>query len=292
MNYAVKKTLSIFLLMSVALVWGVAENENGVSLSSFTFISVCFLLAAAVLLPIIGLQAMFGTKRKTTAVTKTLWKGGIFCGIALAASAVLGQMGGTTAFGNRKFVFSLFILIVPIICMFFRKRASAPLWFGVLFALVGIFLLRVKGGFSLSNGDLYALGSGMLFAVQIVLADTYAPKVDGIKLACVQFFIGGIICLIPAIILEKPDFSLILAAYSSVLRVALAFVALGCTLQIIAQKNVSPSLTALLLALQSVFAALAGLLLYQKALSTTDIIGITLVFIAIILAQINPKKEK
>lgn len=296
MSYTVKKTLSILLLLITALIWGtafVAQSQGSGSVGPFTFTASRFLIGGVALLPVIGAQSLFGTKKKTTAVTKTLWKGGILCGIALAVASALQQIGiGHTTVGKAGFLTALYIVIVPIISLFFRKKASFPLWIGVLLATVGTYLLCVGGGkFSVSKGDWYVLACALCFSIQIMLVDHYAPKVNGIKLACIQFITAGAVCVIPAIILEHPTWAALQAASMPILYTGLVSSAIGYTLQIIAQKNVSPSLASLIMSLESVFAALAGWIILKQTLSVPEIIGCALMFIAIILAQINTKKE-
>ncbi len=297
MNYTVKKTLSILLLLVASVVWGlafVAQSKGSGSVGPFTFTASRFLIGGVALLPIIGVQSLFGTKKKTTAVTKTLWKGGILCGMALAVASVLQQIGiGHTTVGKAGFITALYIIIVPIISIFFRKKPSFPLWIGVALATVGIYLLCMGGGkFTVAKGDLYVLACALCFSVQIMLVDHFAPKLDGIKLACIQFITAGALCVIPAVILEHPTLASLKAALIPILYTGLISSAVGYTLQIIGQKNVPPALASLLMSLESVFAVLAGWVLLNQYLSVPEMIGCALMFVAIILAQINPKKEK
>ena len=285
------------LLLVASVVWGlafVAQSEGSGSVGPFTFTASRFLIGGVALLPIIGVQSLFGTKKKTTAVTKTLWKGGILCGVALAVASVLQQIGiGHTTVGKAGFITALYISIVPITSMFFRKKPSFPLWIGVALATVGIYLLCMGGGkFTVAKGDLYVLACALCFSVQIMLVDHFAPKLDGIKLACIQFITAGALCVIPAVILEHPTLASLKAALIPILYTGLISSAVGYTLQIIGQKNVPPALASLLMSLESVFAVLAGWVLLNQYLSVPEMIGCALMFVAIILAQINPKKEK
>ncbi len=296
MNYAVKKTISIFLLIITSVIWGVAfvaQSQGSDTVGPFTFLAARSLIASAALLPVIGVQSLFGTKKKSAASSKLLWKGGALCGIALAVASVLQQIGiAETSVGKAGFITALYIVIVPIIGLFFKKKVSFPLWAGVVLATVGAYLLCVTEEFTVAKGDWYVLACAFCFSVQIMLVDHFAPKVDGIKLACIEFLVCGVISLVPALIFEQPSFSDLQSAAMPILYTGLLSSAVGYTLQIIAQKNVPPALASLIMSLESVFAALAGWLLLQQTLQIREMIGCALMFVAIILAQINPKKEK
>ena len=295
MNYTVKKTLSILILILTAFVWGVAfvAQRQGTNIGPFTLLAARSFLGSIALLPSIGIQSLFGTKKKTTAVTKTLWKGGILCGIALAVASALQQIGiADTTAGKAGFITALYIVLVPIIGIFFKRKASFPVWIGVAVATVGMYFLCVEGGFSIAKGDYFILGCALCFSVQIMLVDHFAPKVDGVKLACIQFFTCGVVSLVPALIFEHPTIAVLQSAWMPILYLGLVSSGVGYTLQIVGQKNVPPALASLIMSLESVFAVLSGWLILQETLSKREMLGCALMFIAIILAQINPKKEK
>lgn len=295
MNYTVKKILSILILLFGAFVWGVAfvAQRQGSIIGPFTLLSARSLLGGVALLPVIGMQSLFGTKKKTTAVTKTLWKGGILCGIALAVASALQQIGiADTSAGKAGFITALYIVIVPIIGIFFKRKASFPVWIGVAIATAGMYFLCVEGGFSVSKGDYLLLGCALCFSIQIMLVDHFAPKVDGVKLACIQFLTCGVVSLVPALIFEHPTIAVLQSAWMPILYLGLVSSAVGYTLQIIGQKNVPPALASLIMSLESVFAVLSGWIILDESLSRREMFGCALMFVAIILAQINPKKEK
>lgn len=296
MNYAVKKTASIFLLLLASVIWGVAfvaQSKGSDTVGPFTFLAARSLIASAALLPVIGAQSLLSSKKKSSSATKTLWKGGALCGIALAVASVLQQIGiAHTTVGKAGFITALYIVIVPIIGLFFKKKVAFPVWAGVALAAVGAYLLCVTGKFTVAKGDLYVLACAFCFSVQIMLVDHFAPKADGIKLACIEFLVCGVISLVPALIFEQPSLSALQSAAIPILYTGLLSSAVGYTLQIMGQKNVPPALASLIMSLEAVFAALAGWLLLDQTLQIREMIGCALMFIAIILAQINPKKEK
>lgn len=296
MKKTFKKTLSVLLLFTAAIVWGVAfvaQSKASDVVAPFTFISARFLLGSAALLPVIGLKSMFGASRQSKSNSKILWKGGALCGIALAVASALQQIGiEHTTVGKAGFITALYILIVPIFGLFLRKRVSLPLWIGVVLAAVGVYLLCVTERFTVANGDWYVLGCAFCFSIHILFVDHFVAKVDGVKLACIQFFVCGIVSLVPALIFESPSFEILKAAAGPIIYAGLVSSAIGYTLQILGQKHVSPALASLIMSLESVFAALAGwILLPGETYTNRELIGCVLMFIAITVAQINPKKE-
>lgn len=295
MKYTVKKTISILLLLLAAFVWGVAfvAQRQGTNIGPFTLLASRSFLGSVALLPIIGIQSLFGTKITSSSNSKNLWKGGILCGIALAVASALQQIGiADTTAGKAGFITALYIVLVPIIGIFFKRKASFPVWIGVVVATVGMYFLCVEGGFSIAKGDYFILGCALCFSVQIMLVDHFAPKVDGVKLACIQFFTCGVVSLVPALIFEHPTLAVIQSAWMPILYLGLVSSGVGYTLQIVGQKNIPPALASLIMSLESVFAVLSGWLILQETLSKREMLGCALMFIAIVLAQINPKKEK
>lgn len=295
MKSTVKKTLSLATLILTAIVWGVAfvaQRQGSESIGAFTLLSSRSFIAVAALLPVIGIRSLFGGKKSSHSSRKTLWVGGILCGIALATASALQQIGiNYTTAGKAGFITALYIVIVPIIAVFFKKRASLFVWIGVVLATAGMYFLCMDSGFSVSKGDMFVFGCAFCFSVQIMLVDHFAPKVDGVKLACVQFFVCGAVCVLPALILEQPTVQVFKDAMFPILYLGLISSGVGYTLQIVAQKHVQPALASLVMSLESVFAVLSGWLILDETLSQREIIGCVLMFAAILLAQIKLKKE-
>ena len=288
------------MLVLTALIWGsafVAQSVGMDYIGPFTFNSLRCFLGGIVLLPVIWVM---GRKKKTeqaggqgNAVNKsgkTLWIGGLFCGLALAVASSLQQIGLVyTSAGKAGFITALYILIVPVLGLFLGRRAGGKTWAGVGLAVVGMYFLCMKEGFSIAYGDVLMIICAFVFSLHILIIDYFSPKVDGVKLSCIQFFICGILCAVPMFASEKPDLGSILDAYLPLLYAGVLSCGVAYTLQIIAQKNTDPTVASLILSLESVFAALTGWLIIQETLSAKELFGCALVFAAIILAQLPEK---
>lgn len=291
------------MLMLTALIWGsafVAQSVGMDYIGPFTFNSIRCLMGALVLLPVIwGLGRK--SRPKSAGVQdshtqtgkedkKTLWIGGILCGIALAAGSSFQQVGLLySSAGKAGFITALYILIVPILGIFFGKKVGIKIWAGVGIATVGIYFLCMKEGFHIVFGDLLMMTGALLFALHILIIDYFAPRADGVKLSCIQFFVSGILCGVPMLIWEKPTTGAILAAHLPLLYAGVLSCGVAYTLQVIAQKDADPTVASLILSLESVFAALASWAIMNETRTQKELFGCVLVFIAIILAQLPEK---
>lgn len=294
-----------FLLALTAFIWGsafVAQSVGMDYLGPFTFNSIRCLMGGIVLIPVIllfnrrdgkmtGGQAG-GNAAARSEEKKTLILGGICCGLALAVGSSLQQMGlvYTTA-GKAGFITALYIVIVPLMGIFLRKRIGIKVWIGVALAVVGMYFLCITEGFSIAKGDFFVLLCAIAFSVHILVIDYFAPKVDGVALSCIQFFVCGIVCAVPMLVSEHPQISQILAAWMPLVYAGVLSCGVAYTLQVVAQKNTDPAVASLILSLESVFSVLAGWVILGERLSARELFGCVLVFAAVILAQL-PEKRK
>lgn len=283
-------------LTLTAMIWGcafVAQSVGMDYIGPFTFQALRCLLGAITLLPVILLH-----RRKTGAAVKsadrkTLLTGGICCGIALFAATNLQQLGlMTTTVSKSGFISALYILIVPILGVFFHKKIRPIIWLCVFAACCGLYLLSMHEGISrFSIGDGFTLMCAFCFAVHILVVDYFSPKCDGVILSCIQFLVASLLSGVCMLITEKPDFSNIAACWLPLSYTGILSSGVAYTLQILAQKDTRPAIATLLMSLESVFAAVFGWLLLNEALSTRELLGCALMFGATLVALL-PEKHK
>ena len=298
-------TKNTFLLLLTAFIWGVAFVAQSVGMDyvgPLTFNAVRFIIGAIFLIPCIAFLDKLKEKENQAAGKNTpaapqnkkvLITGGICCGIAIAAASTLQQYGiAYTTVGKAGFITALYIVIVPILGIFLKKKPRLIIWFSVLLALVGLYFLCMTDSLSFSKGDTLVLLCAFVFSLHIMIIDHFSPMVDGVRMSCIQFAVAGILCGIPALIFEHPTFSSLIAAWAPVLYAGILSCGVAYTLQIVAQKNYDPTVASLLLSLESVFSVLAGWVILHQALSPREIFGCVLVFIAIILVQLPTPKTK
>lgn len=298
-------TKNTFLLLLTAFIWGVAFVAQSVGMDyvgPLTFNAVRFIIGAIFLIPCIAFLDKLKEKENQAAgknITaapqnkKVLITGGICCGIAIAAASTLQQYGiAYTTVGKAGFITALYIVIVPILGIFLKKKPRLIIWLSVLLALVGLYFLCMTDSLSFSKGDTLVLLCAFVFSLHIMIIDHFSPMVDGVRMSCIQFAVAGILCGIPALIFEHPTFSSLIAAWAPVLYAGILSCGVAYTLQIVAQKNYDPTVASLLLSLESVFSVLAGWVILHQSLSPREIFGCVLVFIAIILVQLPAPKTK
>lgn len=291
------------MLLLAAFIWGCAFVAQSVGMDyvgPFTFNCVRNFIGSAVLIPVIflmdGMKNKAGVSeeefKKQRGDTKTLVIGGICCGTALAVASSLQQFGIMfTSVGKAGFITAMYIVLVPIFSVFLGKRLR-PLIIGcVALAVAGLYFLCMSGELRLGLGDLYVLLCAFVFTVHILVIDHFSPMADGVRLSSIQFLTAGILCGIPMLIFEKPDFGSILAAWMPILYAGVMSSGVAYTLQILGQKGADPTVASLLLSLESVFSMLAGWVLLHQSLSGKELFGCALMFAAIILAQM-PEKRK
>ena len=181
---------------------------------------------------------------------------------------------------------------MPVLGVFLGRRPGLLVWAGVVLALLGAYLLSVKGGAGIAQGDLLVIASAVVFSLHILVIDFAPASLDGVKLSCVQFLVAGIFSLVLALLFETFSFSDILSAWVPLLYTGVVSSGVGYTLQILGQRTVNPTVASLILSLESVFAALAGWVLLRQPLSPRELVGCVLVFGAVVLAQLPQKKPK
>ncbi len=299
------KTKNTFLLLLTAFIWGVAFVAQSVGMDyvgPLTFNASRFIIGAIFLIPCIAFLDKLKEKENQAAGKnipeapqnkKVLITGGICCGIAIAAASTLQQYGiAYTTVGKAGFITALYIVIVPILGIFLKRKPRLIIWFSVLLALVGLYFLCMTDSLSFSKGDTLVLLCAFVFSLHIMIIDHFSPMVDGVRMSCIQFAVAGVLCGIPALIFEHPTFSSLIAAWAPILYAGILSCGVAYTLQIVAQKNYDPTVASLLLSLESVFSVLAGWVILHQALSPREIFGCVLVFIAIILVQLPAPKTK
>ncbi|HIY19104.1 MAG TPA: DMT family transporter [Candidatus Blautia avistercoris] len=277
------------LLLLTATIWGVAFVAQSVGMDyiePFTFNCIRSILGGITLLPVIFLG-----KGKSEPPSRTLLAGGICCGILLFAASNFQQFGiQYTTVGKAGFITACYIILVPIMGIFLKKKCTPLIWLSVLFALAGLYLLCITEEFSLGKGDVLVLICSFLFALHILVIDYFSPKTDGVKMSCIQFFVCGILSGICMLFTETPSFSNIRSAAVPLLYAGIFSCGVAYTLQIVGQKNMNPTVASLILSLESSISVLAGWILLGQSLGLREAAGCILMFAAILLAQLPVKK--
>ena len=300
------KNRNLWILALTALIWGVAfvaQRAGGDAIGPYTFCCFRSLIGAAVLTPVIAMTDRRGANpyRPTTrAQRKHLIIAGICCGLCLGFATILQQLGmilGTSA-SKAGFLTACYIILVPLVGIFFKRRCGANVWLAVIIALVGLYLLCMKSGsLHMQSSDILVLLCSLLFCLHILVIDHFANHVDVVRMSRIQFLVAAVVAFVPMCFAElRGNGQNWLAAFRSLdawiplLYAGILSSGVAYTLQTIGQKGVNPTSASLVLSLESVFSALAGWLILKESLSPREILGCVVVFIAIILAQLPEKR--
>ena len=312
------KLRNTFFLLLTAMIWGAAFVAQSVSMDyigPFTFICLRSVIGGLFLIPVIivldGIRKKSQNesadvvnsenilhieteeKQRLSWKNKQLIEGGIICGIFLFFANCFQQTGiQYTTVGKAGFITTFYIIIVPLIGLFFKKYCGILTWFGVVIALAGLYFLCITQKLTIQRGDALILCCSVLYAGQILAIDHYNPFVDGVKMSCIQFLTGGILGAVFMLLFENPSIAMILSAAGPILYTGIMSTGVGYTLQIVGQKGLNPTVAALILSLESVFSALSGYVFLHQVLTTRELIGCILMFIAIVLAQLPDIRRK
>ncbi len=223
--------------------------------------------------------------------TKNSLIGGAFCGLALFAASAFQQLGINIGKdeGKAGFITVMYVVIVPLIGLIFKKRVSLFTWIAVALAPVGLYFLCIEKGFSLAYADILLLVCAFIFSIHISVIDHFSPKADGVLMSSVQFFVAGILSLVCMLIFEAEYIVSIPSAGIEILYLGIMSSGVAYTLQIIAQKNTNPTVASILLSLESVFAMICGAVFSHTMPEPKKIIGAAIIFAAVILAQMPSK---
>jgi drug/metabolite transporter (DMT)-like permease len=296
MNQNVLK--SDVLLLLTAVIWGfafVAQRVGMDYVGPFTFNGIRFALGGLSLLPLIiyrKRQVVFPVKKETK---RPAWKyllGGTLAGLFLFAGASLQQAGlvYTTA-GNAGFITGLYVVIVPVIGLFWKQRVGAGTWVGALLAAIGLYLLSVTEGFDIAFGDVLVLISAFLWASHVLIIGWLSPRTDSIQLAAFQFAICSVLSLFSAFMFETIVFENLVKAAIPILYGGFMSVGVAYTLQVVAQKDAHPAHASILLSLEAVFAAIGGWIVLNEMLSTRGLFGCSLMLAGMLISQLWTKKD-
>ena len=313
-----RKTLrNSLLLFLTACIWGlsfVSQSKGMESVGPLTFNGIRSLLGAAVVFPVACYRLQ--VRRKRNAVTesgeekdcqgtpaglpvKLTLVGGLLCGLAYTAASTLQQYGvAYTTVGKAGFITTLYIIFVPVLGIFIKRKVPKIVWFAAAMAAVGMYLLCMTEKFALTPGDTLVFLCAIVFAVHILVIDYFSPKTEGVILSCMQLFICGVFCTVGAILFEHPTWAQVKEGALPILYSGILSCGVAYTLQIIGQKGLNPTIAALIMSLESVIAALAGYFAYRigflqtdQTLTVTQVTGCVIVFAAVILVQLPLEKK-
>jgi len=284
-----------FLLLLTAVIWGVAfvaQRAGMEHVGPFTYNAVRFALGSLALLPLIAFRGRAAGRRPhlhTASAGRPVGviRAGLIAGAILVFGASLQQVGlvYTTA-GKAGFVTGLYVVLVPLSGLLWRQKTGWSAWIGAVLCVAGLFLLSVTSAFTVERGDLIVLAGSFFWAAHVQVVGWLSPRTDPVKLACVQFAVCSLASAVVALVFEQPHTASIMAAAVPILYGGLLSVGVAYTLQVVAQQHAPPSHAAILLSLESVFAALGGAVILGERLGARGTVGCALMFAGMMFSQV------
>ena len=276
------------LLLITAAIWGfafVAQRLGNAQMGPFTFNAIRFTLGAAALLPLLFWQRRHETTRPELPFRKAILPA-LLIGLTLFAGATLQQVGllGTTA-GKAGFITGLYVILVPLVALTWGRKTHWGHWVGAILAVVGLYLLSVGKGFSISPYDLIVLAGAFVWAGHVHLIDRYAGRIGPIRVSIMQFAVCGVLSALVAVFTEEINLAGISGGIWPILYGGLLSVGLAYTLQVVAQRTADPSHAAIILSLEGAFAALGGWLVLQEQLPFRGLVGCVLMLAGTLVSQ-------
>ena len=290
-----KRIRGILCLLTATILWGstfVAQSVGMDHIGPFTFQAVRCGIAVIFLFPVAMVADRFKTDGKTfwgRWKDAKLWKSGILCGIPLFFACNLQQLGIVdTDAGKSAFLTAMYIVVVPIIGIFLKRKPSKMIPLSVALAVVGLYFLSCYGVTTISRGDLFLLGCAFMFAVQITVVDHCAPNTDAIRLNMIQALVCSALSFIAVFAFEEPDLSAMAVCWFPLCYAGVMSMGIAYLLQILGQKDLEPAAASLIMSMESVVAVLSGCIILKETLTIWETIGCIFVFAAVILSQVSP----
>ena len=297
-----KKLWGSAAMIAATVLWGLAFSAQSSGMKFvepmlFTAVrsvtGVFALIIVIVLLDFIFLKkvSLWGTA-KDKAAKKELLLGGFWCGLVIAAASICQQIGlKYTSAGKTGFLTALYIIIVPVLGIFLKRKTNPVLWGAVVLGLAGSYLLCGGVG-AVGKGELFVILCALIYSVHILVIDRYAPVCDCVRLSCIQFAVASILASCASLVFGEPwIWQKIVDAAPFWLFCGIGSSAIAFTLQMVSQKYLHPVTATLLMSLESVFAVLGGWLFLNEKLSPSELSGCSIIFAAVLIAQIPVRKK-
>ena len=302
-KYSVKKFWGSVAMIAATVLWGVAfsAQSSGMKfIDPMLFTALRSVTGVIALIGVIVLLDLFRLKKVTLWGTaadkdsrKELLTGGFWCGVVIAAASICQQIGVKyTSAGKTGFLTALYIIIVPVLGIFLKRKTNPILWFAVFLGLAGSYLLCGGAG-SIGKGELFVIACAFIYSIHILVIDHYAPNCDCTRLSCIQFIVASILAVTASKAAQEPwIWQKIVESAPFWLFCGVGSSAIAFTLQMVSQKYLHPVTATLLMSLESVFAVLGGWLFLNEKLSPSELAGCAIIFSAVLIAQIPVGKKQ
>lgn len=287
-----KELRSSLLLLLTAMIWGfafVAQRVGMDHLEAFTYNGIRFGIGSLSLIPVIKIFEKSNKDDLEDMVDDdkaSIIKYGAIAGSVLFIGATLQQVGlmYTTA-AKAGFITTLYIVIVPILGLFIKQKSSPNIWIGAIVATIGLYFLSINENLTIGFGDLLQLIGAVFWAIHIIIIGFFTRKVNSLKLSSMQFATCSLLSFVAAFIYEDIQMVNIIKAIVPILYGGIMSVGIAYTLQVVAQRHAKASHAAIAMSMESVFAAIGGILLLDEELPARGFVGCILMLLGMLISQ-------
>ena len=285
-------------LITAVLIWGSAFIAQSVAMNSLGPFTFLFFRNALAILFLIPLAFVFDLSKCTVQesarkwANPRLWKAGLPCGLALFCAASFQQVGLVyTDAGKAGFITAMYIVVVPLLGFFVKRKPAKSALVSVVLAVVGLYLLSAVGVSRINKGDLLLMGCAVCYAFQIMGVELFGEGLDGIRLNCVQVLVTFVLSAVCMAAMETFRMADVYAAMGAIAYAGILSTGVAFTLQIVGQKDLEPTAASIIMSMESVVAVICGALILKETMNTWEISGCVLMFIALLISQL-PEKRK
>ena len=279
-------------MLICAFIWGttfVAQTTGMETIGPMTFTSIRYLIGTLTVLPF----ALFEMKKKNISLfiikNQKISFMIIGLGILMFGGISLQQIAlQNTKVANAAFLTALYVPLVPVILWFLKnEKIKSNIWIAILFSIYGSWLLSGSSDYEKKIADLLVIiGSffwaGHIIFIGIIIRIFNAPFQYAMYQSLICFLLSEILMFI----FENPKIINLIPVLPELLYAGVFSVGIAYTLQIVAQVKANTTVAAFILSLESVFAAFSGWILIGQNLTFYSILGCSLIFLSVLIADI------
>ena len=283
------------LLFITAAIWGfafVAQRIGMKYVGPFIFNSVRFALAVFVLTPFLIVRRK-KSNNSCDGKVKGALVSGLLAGLILFIASSLQQVGVVyTTAGKAGFITGLYVVIVPLMGLFWKQSVGLGTWFGALLAIAGLYFLSIAGGLTLVRGDLLVLTGAFFWAGHVLLIGVFSKRIDPLVLAIIQCAVCSVLSLTVSLFVEEISLSGLYSAAGPIIYGGIFSVGIAYTFQILAQRHTPAAHASIIMSFEAVFAVVGGWLIIGEVLSMRGGVGCILMFTGMIFSQLGVIAER
>ena len=288
------KSMSLFSAIFCTFIWGttfIAQDTGMDKIGPLTFNATRFFVGFLSIMPIALLIEKKKISKEINNNKKLFFKLLFWIGLFLFLGTFLQQAALLyTDVANAAFFTIFYVPMVPIILFFiYSKSIHWSIWPSVIFCVFGVYLLSDFSDATIRLGDGLVILCALFWALHIIFIGNFAKSFNlPLFFGALQALVVSFFSFIFAIFFETITISNILNESISIIYAGVLSGGIAFTLQIYAQKNISPAPAGIIFSLEGVFATIAAWIILNQILGLNNIIGCFLILCGVLFSQLLP----